>query len=509
MKRNFKYIGCLAISVAMFTSCGEGANTINTTVEADVEANNNASNDNNANLAKANEYLAEAMDVVATGGDNHKSHDDFGFSALNIVSDLSGEDVAYSNNEMFFCYDYDLDNRDGSYRRTINTWNQLYEIIEKANSAIEILKTLPESKEARIAKGQAYTARAMSYFWLINLWQQPLSVNPDAAGVPLVTDEVNRQERVSVKEIYEQILSDINLGYNNLRGYGYVNGKGSLSEYAAAGYYARILMFTGDYTKAADYAERAIAGGTLNCYSDMMSGFNSLSMPEAIYGVEVTSANSTGYASFFSHVDAYMNGYGGNEGYRKLVSSDLYDKIADNDVRKQWFGLNEEYNTLGVDFGYEIVRGFEKYIPCKFRDSSMCGTGSAYSSDLIFMRVAEMYLIAAEAHYLNGNQNKAREFLNELISTRIDGYSFQGSGKELYDEICLQKRIELWMEGSRLFDIKRRNESVDRSNGIDHATNLESVNAVAYTGHDYRLIYHIPSEEIANNPYITKTDDNK
>lgn len=29
-----------------------------------------------------------------------------------------------------------------------------------------------------------------------------------------------------------------------------------------------------------------------------------------------------------------MIGYGGQVGYRKLIASDLYNKIADNDIRK-------------------------------------------------------------------------------------------------------------------------------------------------------------------------------
>ena len=59
-----------------------------------------------------------------------------------------------------------------------------------------------------------------------------------------------------------------------------------------------------------------------------------------------------------SQVDPYGPGYGGNLGNYKMISSDLYEKISDNDIRKKWFGvdlgkanLSSTYkcNFLGAD----------------------------------------------------------------------------------------------------------------------------------------------------------------
>ena len=38
------------------------------------------------------------------------------------------------------------------------------------------------------------------------------------------------------------------------------------------------------------------------------------------------------------------------------------------------------------------------------------------------MRVAEMYFVAAEAHYLNKDEANARKWLTDVMSTRIPGY---------------------------------------------------------------------------------------
>ena len=451
------------------------------------------------------------------GGNYWTSHDDFGLPANRLMMDLWGEDIAYYRDQQWFCYDYQLDNRLGNYRRTNSLWKQLYDVIDGCNSLVGCIKptdgndTLPqEESKGRAILGEVYAMRAYAYYWLINLWQHPYAKNPDAPGIPVRTEESNRIERVPVREVYALILSDIEKAYKNLEGLGFHNGKVGLSEYAAAAIWANVLMFTGDYENAAKYAEIAIKGGQLNSAEEMLGGFNSLDMPEVIWGYDVTVDNTGYYASFFSHVDSYFMGYGGQVGYRKLVASDLYNKIADNDVRKGWFGYNENYNLLGNVYEPEVTAGFDKYIQNKFRDAYMTTNGSAepFTSDIIYTRIAEMYFVAAEAYYLSGNWEKARETLNEIMVTRVADYNCTLTGEELYNEICLQKRIEMWMEGCRMFDAKRRGETIDRTTSENHSTTtLEQFNTMQYKAdEDYRMIFRIPQNIMNTYPNIVDNE---
>ena len=131
----------------------------------------------------------------------------------------------------------------------------------------------------------------------------------------------------------------------------------------------------------------------------MLSGFNSLDMPEVIWGYNVTEETTGYYASLFSHIDSYMIGYGGQVGFRKMIASDLYDKIAEADVRKKWFGLNPNNNLLGIVYELEEAYGLEKYIQNKYRDIYLTSMGSAspFTSAIIYFRTGEMYFVAAEA----------------------------------------------------------------------------------------------------------------
>ena len=503
--------GLVAGGVLLAASCSEGYLETEPTQYLDKETVNETMQ---KDPSQVQAYVTGAYFNLYCGGDYWMSHDDFGLPAIKLATDLACEDIAYNRDAHFFCYDYQLDNRMGTYRRVKSAWNQLYNVIDNANTIIGMLKpsdgSQPTETSAKIMMGEAYSLRAYCYFWLINLWQHPYSAGKDQPGVPLKTEDVYRQERVSVGEIYDQIKSDISTGYSYLEGEGFHNGKVGLSEYAAAAIYANVLMFTGDYENAAKYAEIAAKSTSLNDESDMMSGFNSLTMPEVIWGYNVTSETTGYYASLFSHVDSYMVGYGGEVGFRKLVASDLYNKIADNDVRKKWFGYNDDCNLLGIDFAYEEDNNLTQYIQNKYRDSYLASDVSdPFTSAIIYFRSGELYFVAAEAYYLAGKESDARNMLNTVMATRIPGYSFSGTGDELYQEICLQKRIDTWMEGDRYLDAKRRGETIDRSKSTNHAVDLNSLNAITYSSRDYRMIYHIPVTEMENNSSITSEDDNK
>lgn len=513
MKLKYKIYKGLALSASAVLLASCSGNYLETTPTQFLDENTVQEN-MQKDPTKVQAYVNGAYMNLYLGGDYQKSHDDFGLRAIQLATDLMCDDVAYHRNATWFRYDYALDFRKGDERRPSSSWNQLYAVIDNANTIIQMLKTTdgsaPTNTTAKIMLGEAYSLRAYSYFWLVNLWQHPYSVAADKPGVPLKTEEEYRQERVPVKDIYTQILADIEKGYTFLKGEGFHNSKVGLSEYAAAAIYANVLLFTGDNANAAAYAKIAAEAGTLNSATEMLSGFNSLSMPEVLWGYAVTNETTGYYASFFSHVDSYMVGYGGRVGFRKLIASELYDKINANDVRKGWFGYNAAYNAkVNVDFEYETTNNLLPYLQNKFRDAYVTGTGDTFTSDIIYFRSGEMYFVAAEAYYLAGDEANARTMLNTVMSTRISGYNFTGSGTALYDEICLQKRIETWMEGNRYLDVKRRNETIDRSLSTNHAINLSADDAVTFSARDRRMIYHIPNTELENNPAISSSDDNE
>ena len=89
-----------------------------------------------------------------------------------------------------------------------------------------------------------------------------------------------------------------------------------------------------------------------------------------------------------------------------------------------------------------------------------------------------MYLNEAEALARLGRNSEAQQALFDLIITRDPAYTkSSNTGDALVEEILLQRRIELWGEGFRYFDLKRMNLPLDRSkpailpDGSTQATN--------------------------------------
>jgi starch-binding outer membrane protein, SusD/RagB family len=79
--------------------------------------------------------------------------------------------------------------------------------------------------------------------------------------------------------------------------------------------------------------------------------------------------------------------------------------------------------------------------------------------DVIHMRAAEMYLIEAEALARQNKNAEAQNVLYALVSERDPGYVKSTNTRQvLIDEILVQRRIELFLEGHRWFDMLRNDD---------------------------------------------------
>jgi hypothetical protein len=72
----------------------------------------------------------------------------------------------------------------------------------------------------------------------------------------------------------------------------------------------------------------------------------------------------------------------------------------------------------------------------------------------IWLRLAEQYLNLAEAYFMTGNENEAREALN-MIRKRARMPEVNVSGGELIEKIRNERRIELAFEEHRYYDVRR------------------------------------------------------
>ena len=250
--------------------------------------------------------------------------------------------------------------------------------------------------------------------------------------------------------------------------------------HAALGNYAEVKTLTADVINSGTYP---IMDAT-----EVLGGFNDVNTPGWMWGVDITTDNGINLVSWWGQMDRYTYSYQW-AGDRKALDQGLFDQIPANDVRKGQF-LNNPNSS------YHLVAQNKFYDPAR-----VTGGQRTVTTDYIYMRVAEMYLLNAEAAAKTGDLITARNSLKALLAERFADpldYAYVDllTGQALIDEIYLQTRIEFFAEGKSYLAMKRNQATIVR--GSNHLSFVGE--PIPYD--DDRLTFEIPQAEIQNNPFI-------
>jgi hypothetical protein len=227
-------------------------------------------------------------------------------------------------------------------------------------------------------------------------------------------------------------------------------------------------------------------GYTLMSAEEVTGGFNDLNTSGWMWGVDLTVDNGLGLVSWWGQMDLYTYSYAW-AGDAKAIDANLYNAIPADDVRKAQFA-----EPTG---GYTDLMPLNKF----YHPDRVIGGQANITTDYLYMRVAEMYLLHAEAAAKGGDTGAAQTMLKALLAERLPSTAYVDglSGQALLDEIYLQTRIELWGEGKSYLSLKRNQGTVVR--GANHLSNV----GVPINYDDERLTFEIPILEIQNNPFIS------
>jgi hypothetical protein len=448
------------------------------------------------------------------------AHDIFTFTSILHTADMTGQDMVQSVAH-WFNYDYDWDNRLETFRRTRSSWTTLYTMIAKANAIITLFPEDPaeDNVVARAGLGQAFAIRGLSYYYLIQLYQQ--SATEDLAtirslpGVPLKFADSEQVEgkdalggRNTVGRVHEQIEQDLTRAVSLLEGYKRPV-KYYVDEAVAQGFLARYYLLAGEWEKAATAAATSLKtaaegpdGIGIMSPSQLHDGFMDITNTEWMWGFDHTTETVTTYASWFSMISNIAPGYAGLNYAPRLIDKALYDLIPKSDERKKLF--NDA--TGKPDAKGEFSRAQDlPYANLKFGDKG------DWTMDYVYMRAAEIVLIEAEAKAHSGDEAGAATALKKLMSQRDPKWS---KASVTADEVFLQRRIELWGEGFNFFDFKRLKKEVDRTyGGSNHRTKIlahhdpeprDPKNTLERYSVDWT--YQIPQQEMQENTRIEENN---
>ncbi|MFY0603623.1 MAG: RagB/SusD family nutrient uptake outer membrane protein [Flavobacteriaceae bacterium] len=429
-----------------------------------------------------------------TGTGGTQNHDDFGQKGYDIYSDMLCGDMALSQS-VYGWYRADITEfvatQDFTRQRNYMPWRYYYRLINSAHTVIDGLggeTVTPALDENKWIMGQAKAIRAMSYFYLAQLYQKVYDASEPILPIYRTSLDQNGP-KVTAAEIYDLIESDFNDALTLLGNFTRAD-KSQINRSVVQGYFAYALAARGKYAEAYTQANAALTSGgfTVTQGSELTAGFNDLASAAGwMWGIDQNTETGLGLVSFWGQVDYFSYSYAAVGDY-KVMDATLYDAIPANDLRKAQF-LNAPGSNL---------HGLPYY---KFYDAGRVQFGASrpIQNDYVYMRVAEMHLMAAETAAMSGNEGAARGHLKDLVSLRVPDATYIDalSGQGLLDEIYLQTRIELWGEGKSYLAMKRNRATVTR--GVNHLSNV----GVAIAYNDERLTFEIPEAEIQNNPFIS------
>lgn len=360
-------------------------------------------------------------------------------------------------------------------------WTIGYRVIANANQFELNLPTAPlteAQKSAYFAETRAL--RAEAYFWLVQWYGKPYTLDPEALGVPLVLAPLGPNStlspRAKVKEVYAQILSDFLYAEANIPATKtsiYRMTKGAIQ-----GFLARVYLTMGDYPNASKYAKLARVGKPLGNGASLLTGFINPSS-EWIYALNSRTDDNAGFITVNSFYDPFDIGY---SSFR--AADNFFNSFAANDIRLQQFKVS---GVIGAR------RGQEGFLINKFDFST------TPAQNQVIIRSSEMYLIEAEAEARQGVANEAAAKTALLAIQQRAGVATGPSantGQALINEILVERGKELYGEGFKFFDLLRTKTPVVRTAGNGHWA------IVNFQPGDNKLVLPLPQSELNANPVL-------
>lgn len=327
------------------------------------------------------------------------------------------------------------------------TWQSYYNGILVSNVLLERIGVVTMDEDLRDQYiGEARFLRALFHFNLTNLWGAiPLATTSDLATLSTIP-------RTSQEDIYAFVEAELTAAATLLSGVDQGN-KVRVNEWGVKALHARVKLYAGDRSGAGALANDVITNGGYSLeadYGDVFDGGSSETILEVFSSVN----DQNGIAFQFRTSGRY----------EYAPSAQLIAAFEPGDER-----------AVMVE-----NPGGAKPEAAKYLD---VGTGTDRT---IVLRLAEMYLIRAEANIGNA---QADNDLNEIRNRA----GLTDKASITLDDIMEERFVELCYEGHRWFDLIRTNR-VDAVMSVINPTTWVSTAS----------LLPIPLREIQQNPNLTQ-----
>jgi predicted peroxiredoxin len=363
--------------------------------------------------------------------------------------------------------------------------------------------------EKNVILGQAYFFRAYQYMQLARIFGDiPLHLSTD-------DDDIYKPQS-SQEEVYAQVEADMLLAEALLPTEHSTNflTRSRGTKGAAQTMLAKLYAETRDFQKCADYAAKVINSGVyelVDTFDHLFDGeheFNSESIWE---GVHVSGGFQQGtYAQLQMLPPGDFSQYGDKPGSSWTVAYPRFNTLHSD--------LVTAFETMG-----DTVRANSSYITVS--DRSLISTPSYGYSDsepishvyklgrvgeftsghnIMLLRLADVILLRAEALNQLGNTGEAITLLNQ-VRARVELAPTTATSKaDVAKAILDERRLELFMENSRYWDLKRYyNDDAAFVQYLNSLTESDGT-SLEYKATLNNIFMPIPQKEMDINEYLVQ-----
>jgi starch-binding outer membrane protein, SusD/RagB family len=361
-----------------------------------------------------------------------------------------------------------------SYRRNYTLIDRIHRVAIGANNVTPA--DAAEGSRLQLVKDELNALKAMAYYETL-IYVMPPGYNAAAPGLALVNETclTCTPARNSVGDVVAEIERLLGLARASTLIPNAPTGNAiKLCKAVIATYQARVALLKRAFPAAATFASDAIT----------FSGKTLPTTPSAMFSPYWSDANESESIFKFRNQVTPQLSWRDTNGDVFFEPSDKLKALFDrtNDTRFATY-----FGAIGTDTSNVI----------KYKGS----TFGATINDLKLIRLAELYLIRAEANAEANQLLAAANDLNALRKARITGYVDQTFTVQqtLIDAVVAERSKELCFEGFRFFDLKRKGLPINRL-----ASDVQSLAWQNLPAGDYRFTLPIPQDAINANPNTTQ-----
>ena len=435
--------------------------------------------------------------------------------SYHMMSEFPSDNVSLSgttSDPLYFSYNY---NHIKTSALATNFYTKSYQAVYGANVIIGLLKE-GQSAELDQVLGENYFLRALLHFHLANVFARPYA--PDAGASPGVivvksTEQpAQKPTRGTVKEVYAAIIQDLEKSIGLMT---VAKNNNFASKEVAYAMLSRIYLYMENNEKAIEYANKVISSNRYSLVSTANLSKYYTTIPESntetIFAVRHTVKDNRGYSAIGA---MYLSD---GEGWGEMYASEKYRKLIDkfpNDKRREYIVPVYEKNADGSiktdAAGNKVLaarNGYPKYYITKFSYQE----GYPMLSSPVFFRLAEMFLIRAEANAKLGKNADALEDVNlirkraGLSGTELFSASNMMGYTSVLDVVLEESHLEFAWEGLRKHDIFRNKRTMERNYPGTHLLAGAVKQEIPYT--HPRVVHFFPEAETVLNPSLVQNPE--